>query len=194
MTVEARDEKADFSNIPTALAALFPDGQFDADLPLPAELTLGLAYALNNKTTLAFDFNRTFWGTYENLTVIFDAPGAGTSVNPRNYEDSSIYRFGVQHQYNDQWIVRGGIYFDESPVQDGYFAPETPRNDSIGYTAGASYQYSKNMELDFSVLLLVFDKVSNSYDYYEEGGTTVPFAGAYESSAYSFGFGLSYKY
>ena len=190
--LEARDEDADFDDVPTALQTTFADGEFDADLPLPAELTIGIAYKYSDKMTLAFDFNRTFWDVYDELKIEFD--NGITSVNPRNYEDSNIFRFGLQYRYNDKWTLRGGIYFDESPVQDGYFAPETPRNDSIGYTAGASYRYSKNLEMDFSLLILTFDDEENSYDYYEEGGFTIPFGGTYDSAANSFGFGLSYKY
>lgn len=192
VTVEARDEDADFDDIPTALQSTFTDGDFDADLPLPAELTLGIAYQYSDRLTLAFDFNRTFWGTYDELTIEFD--NGITSENPRNYEDANIYRFGLQYHYNDKWTLRGGVYYDESPVKDGYFAPETPRNDSIGYTAGFTYNYSKNLELDFSLLILTFDDEENSYDFYEEGGVTIPFGGTYDSSATAIGFGLSYKY
>ena len=190
--VEARDEDADFDNIAAANEQTFADGDFDADLPLPAELTIGIAYEYSDRMTLAFDINRTYWDVYDELVIEFD--NGITSVNPRNYEDANIFRFGLQYRYNDKWTLRGGIYFDESPVQDGYFAPETPRNDSIGYTAGATYRYSKNLEMDFSLLILTFDDDENSYDFYEEGGFTIPFGGTYDSAANSIGFGLSYKY
>ena len=88
VTVEARDEDADFDDIPIALESTFADGDFDADLPLPAELTLGIAYQYNDRLTLAFDFNRTYWDVYDELVIEFD--NGITSVNPRNYEDSSI--------------------------------------------------------------------------------------------------------
>ena len=192
VTVEARDEDADFDDVPTALETTFADGDFDADLPLPAELTLGIAYKYNDRLTLAFDFNRTYWDVYEELVIEFD--NGITSVNPRNYEDSNIFRFGAQYRYDDKWTLRGGIYFDESPVPDGSFAPETPRNDSIGYTAGATYTYSQNLQMDFSLLILTFDDEENSYDFYEEGGFTIPFSGTYDSAANSIGFGLTYKY
>ena len=190
--VEARDEDANFDDVAGALQDTFADGKFDADLPLPAELTLGIAYDYSDKLTLAFDFNHTFWGVYDELKIEFD--NGITSVNPRNYEDASIYRFGAQYRYNDKWTLRGGIYFDESPVPDGSFAPETPRNDSIGYTAGATYHASKNLELDVSLLILTFDETDNSYDFYEEGGQTIPFSGTYDSVANSIGFGLTYRY
>jgi long-chain fatty acid transport protein len=193
VTVEARDEKADFKDIPAALQATFADGKFDADLPLPAELTLGIAYDYSDKLTLAFDINRTFWDVYDELVIEFDN-GLDPSVNPRNYKDASIYRFGAQYRYDEKWTLRGGIYFDESPVPDGAFAPETPRNDSIGYTAGATYRASKNLEFDVSLLILTFDQIDNSYDFYEEGGKTIPFGGTYDSAANSIGFGLTYKY
>lgn len=192
-TLEARGGDADFDNVGSGLEDTFVDGEFDADLPLPAELTVGIAWQYSDRLTLAFDINRTFWEVYDELTIEFDN-GLDPSVNLRNYEDANIYRFGVQYQANDKWTLRGGIYFDESPVKDGYFAPETPRNDSIGYTAGATYRVSKNMELDFALLILTFDEEENSYDFYEEGGVAIPFSGNYDSAANSIGFGLSYKY
>ena len=192
MTVEARDEDADFKNVPAALDARFADGDFDADLPLPAELTLGLAYRLDDKMTLAFDINRTYWDVYDELKIEFD--NGITSVNPREYEDAYIYRVGMQYRYSDKWTFRGGLYVDKSPIQDGYFAPETPRGDSIGYTAGATWRYSKNLEMDVSLLILKFGDEDLSYDFYEEGGVAQPFSGTYDSAANSIGFGLSYKY
>ncbi len=192
-TLEARNGDANFENIPAPLQGTFYDTTFDADLVLPAELTIGMSYKINPKSTIAFDINRTYWGAYEKLVIDFDLD-IDPSVNQRNYQDVNIYRLGVQHIPNEKWTVRGGIYFDESPVQDGYFAPETPRNDSIGYTAGATYQYSENMAMDFSLLVLTFKNIDNSYDYYEESGVTIPFEGTYASSVVSLGFGVSYRY
>ena len=191
--VEARGEKAKFRDIPTALETTFSDTEFDADLPLPAELTLGVAHDFSDKLTLSFDFNRTYWDVYDELVIKF-ANSVPDSVNPRNYEDSSIYRFGLQYRQNEKWTWRAGIYFDESPVPDGSFAPETPRNDAIGYTAGLTYNASKNLEIDASLLILTFDDEFNSYDFYEEFGTTIPFGGIYDSVANALGVGLRYTF
>lgn len=192
--LKARGGDAEFENVPTTLSTTFVDGEFDADLPLPAELTLGVAYTPNDRVTVAFDVNVTYWDVYEELTLEFD--NGLTSTNPRNYEDSMIYRFGVQYVYDDQWTLRGGLYVDESPVQDGYFAPETPRNDSLGLTLGASYQQSKNLGIDVSLLMLNFQEVDNSYDFYTEpnASSPSPFGGTYDTAAWSIGVGLTYKY
>lgn len=191
--MEARNESADFENIPSSFSLVFPDTTFDADLVLPAELTLGLTYDISSATVLAFDINRTYWSEYENLNVTFNN-GAGTSLNPRNYQDANIYRLGVQHDVSDKLTVRGGVYIDDTPIRSGFFTPETARNDSIGYTAGMSYKVSRQLEFDASFLYLTFDEFNASYDHYDQSGTTISFGGDYLTSAMALGFGLNYTY
>lgn len=191
--MKSRGGDANFENVPSSLQSSFPDTTFNADLVLPAELTLGVAFDLDDKTILTFDFNRTFWSEYKTLDIDF-ASATPTSVNPRNYQDSNIYRFGAQHDLNEKFVVRGGIYFDKSPIPAGYFVPETPRNDSIGLTAGASYMLSERMDLDFSFLYLMFDEFNGSYDFFNQSGTLVSFGGDYKSTVVTLGFGLNYKF
>ena len=172
--MEARDGDADFNQVPdfvTAVTNLYDDQKFNADLPLPAELTVGMSYQITDKWLVAFDYNRAMWKVYDALVVDFS--NGNQSVNPRNYQDASTYRIGTQYKANDKFTFRAGWYFDESPVQDGYFAPETPRNDSMGYTGGLTYQVNSKLGIDFSFLYLHFDEVDNSYDYYQENGNAL---------------------
>ena len=189
--MEARGGDADFNDVPVFAEAdpRFQDQKFDADLPLPAELTVGLSYQVTDKWMLAFDYNRAMWGVYESLTVSFE--NGSTSVNPRNYQNASTYRVGTQYKANDKFTFRAGWYFDESPVQDGYFAPETPRNDSMGYTGGLTYQVNSKLGIDVSFLYLHFDEVDNSYDYVSDGSS---FGGTYKSVVFSPGIGITYGF
>jgi len=192
--LKARDEKADFESIPATMEGGFFDTTFDADLVLPAELTVGVSYKFNSAIMFAFDMNRTYWGEYENLDLQFNN-AAGESFNPRNYEDANIYRIGVQYSINNDLIVRAGAYLDQSPIRDGYYTPETARNDSIGYTAGASYNVTNNMALDFSLLILTFDEFNGSYDHVSDPSSSITtFGGDYKSSVAAVGFGLNYNY
>lgn len=190
--MNAEGGEADFQNIPNTPLAPFSDTTFDAQLPLPAELTVGLAYNLNEKWLLAFDFNRTFWGVYESLDIEF-ADGR-VSENPRGYEDANTWRFGAQYTATDKLTLRAGYYLDESPVQPGYFAPETPRNDSMGFTAGLSLDVTSRLAIDASFAYIRFDEVDASYDYYiDENMQNVPFGGTYKSVAFIPGLGVTYK-
>jgi len=187
--MEARDGDATFNDYPEFGTA--PTTKFNADLPLPAELTVGLSYKFTDKFLMAFDYNRAMWSVYKNLDVDFTNPALVDSHNPRNYKNSSTYRVGMQYAANNKFTFRAGWYFDESPVQDGYFAPETPRNDSMGYTGGLTYQVNSKLGIDVSFLYLHFDEVDNSYDYVSDGSS---FGGRYKSVVFSPGIGITYGF
>jgi long-chain fatty acid transport protein len=191
--MEARDGDATYADLPDFNQA--PNTTFNADLPLPAEVTSGLSYQVTDKWLVAFDYNYTMWSVYKALDVKF---GNGTeSLNPRNYKNTSTYRVGTQYVANDKFTFRAGWYFDESPVQNGYFAPETPRNESMGYTGGLTYQVNPKFGIDFSLLYLHFDEIDNSYDYSTDpvSGTANPdFGGTYKSSVFSPGVGITYSF
>ena len=193
------DGEAVFSNLPESVLAPIDNGTFDftASLPLPAEWTLGVSFEPNEKWLFALDFNFAEWSAYESLDLEFlnpDGSVALESINPRNYRDAITVRMGAQHSITDKLDLRVGYYFDESPVQKGFFAPETPRNDSNGFTTGFSYNINEKVAIDASFLYLSFEEVNASYDFFlETDGTPAPFSGTYKSSAVSVGLGVSYK-
>ncbi len=192
ITMEARGGKAVFDNIPSSQQAIFTETKFDADLILPAELNIGLSFKSSQDTTIAVEINRAYWSAYKSLDITF-ANNVPDSINARNYVDANTIRIGVQHDYSDALTLRGGVYFDQSPVEAGFFSAETPRNNSVGYTLGASYQMTKQLELDFSMLILTFNEIDGSYEHIINGdGSTSSFSGTYKSSATSLGFGVNY--
>jgi long-chain fatty acid transport protein len=188
--MEARDGDATFNDVPSYAAGTLTNTTFNADLPLPGELTTGLSYQVTDKWLVAFDYNYTLWDVYKSLDVEFNN-GLPTSVNPRNYQNASTYRVGTQYVATEKFTFRAGWYFDESPVQDGFFAPETPRNDSMGFTGGLTYQVNKKLGVDFSFLYLHFDEIDNSYDHFNDGSS---FGGTYKSSVFSPGVGITYGF
>jgi long-chain fatty acid transport protein len=191
--MEARGGDATFNDVPAFAQGTYSNTTFSADLPLPAELTAGLSFNVTKKWMVAFDFNRTMWSAYKSLTVDFDN-NVPTSVNARNYHDTNTFRVGTQYVVNDKFTFRAGWYKDESPISAGYFAPETPRNDSMGYTGGLTYQINKKLGVDASFLYLHFDEIDASYDHYTENGNVIPFGGTYKSSVFSPGVGLTYSF
>ncbi len=192
--LEAEDGEAVFSNFPNSPATpANGTTTFSAALPLPAELSVGVSYEFKEKWLFAFDFNRQFWDVYESLDIQF---GTGTSsINPRNYKNSSVYRFGVQYQATEKIALRAGYYYDESPVQSGFFAPETPRNDSNGYTGGLSVAITPKLAIDASFFYLRFEETNESYDFSTDpvSGAVTSFGGTYKSSVFSPGLGVTYK-
>lgn len=193
VNIESTDGTATFSNFPdSSLTPANGTTGFTATLPLPAELTLGVSYEWK-KWLFAFDYNRAFWSEYNSLDLVFE--NGTSSINPRNYKDASTYRLGAQYTATDKLTVRAGYYFDETPIQSGYFAPETPRNDSNGYTFGLSYQVNDRLAIDASFLYLRFKEIDESYDHFTDPGAseTSSFGGTYKSQVFIPGIGLTYS-
>ncbi|MEL1243635.1 outer membrane protein transport protein [Flavobacterium sp. DGU11] len=194
ITMKARGGDATFSDLPAFAQGIYTNTKFNANLPLPAELTAGFSVELTDKWLVAFDYNRAFWNVYKSLNVDF-ASGIPSSINPRNYKDASTFRVGTQFKPNDKIALRAGWYYDESPVQQGYFAPETPRNDSMGFTGGFTYQFAPKFGVDVSFLYLRFAETKSSYDHYtEDGNPNVSFGGTYKNVVFSPGVGLTYSF
>ena len=188
--MEARGGEAKFNDVPAIATTSLPNTTFNADLPLPAEVTAGISYQVTDKWLVAVDYNHAMWSAYKSLDVDFENPVLTDSKNPRNYKNVSTYRIGTQYKANEKFTFRAGYYFDESPVQDTYFAPETPRNDSNAFTGGLTYQLNSKLGIDFSFLYIHFDEIENSYDYNANG----QFKGTYKSVVFSPGVGITYGF
>ena len=169
-----------------------PDTRFSATLPLPAELTFGASYQVNEKLLVTVEFNRQFWSSYESLDFDFTDLNTTDSINPRNYQDSNTYRIGGQYDLNEKITLRAGYYLDQSPVRSGFFSPETPRNDSHGFTTGLSYNINSHLAIDASFLYLFFPEIDESFDA-TDNDTVDTFRGTFNSNAIIGGLGITYS-
>lgn len=189
--MEVSEGDVSFTSIPGALSARFPAGTaFDAKLPLPATLSLGVGFKPTEALTLAVDISRVEWSAYKSLRFDYsqDVNGASFAENARNYEDAYIYRIGGEYMLNDAVALRAGAYLDQTPVQEGYLTPETPDADSRGLSVGLGYQVSDNFSIDASFLYVNKKERTDASD--KSGGI----AGTYKSVAYIPGIGLNFSF
>jgi long-chain fatty acid transport protein len=177
-------------NVPASVASRFPTTSFDATLPLPSNITLGIGFMPTEKLTLAADVQRVNWSVYESLRFDYkDAVnGANFTENARNYEDVFVYRLGAQYQVSDALALRAGGYYDNSPVQDGYLTPETPDANAIGISGGLGYRVGDHFQIDASFLYITKKERT------DESNLSGGIAGTYKTNVYIPGLALGYKF
>ena len=191
LTLDAKYGKAEFNNVPAFLSNTLKTTAFSAKLPMPAELGVGMSYKPMDKLLLAFDYSYTYWSIYEELRIDFKN-GLPPSISKKNYHNTSTFRLGAEYQLSDKMFVRAGYYFDQSPVSEGYFSPETPSTDTNNYTFGFGYKMNK-WAIDLSLLYLD-GKERTDYTFVKgEGPSAHYFGGTYVSSAIIPGIGISYS-
>lgn len=167
--------------------------RFDTNIPLASELTLGLTYKISKCWSISSDWNFSGWHEYKDLTFKFyqnkignDPHNPTISSSSRKFKNSSAYRIGTEYSPSDKLAFRLGYYYDESPVKDEYWNPETPSTDNQAITGGLGYKLTDNLYIDLSGIYFVGE--SRNIDNENAG-----FYGQVKSSSYMVGLGLSWN-
>ena len=134
--------------------------QFDASvsIPIPAALNIGISKTWNDRLTLEFVYERTFWSAYKTLDFEYGSPiqpalvGSFDDSKDKLWEDTNTFRLGLTYQYNDKLTLMAGYSYDESPIPDKTLSYELPDSDAHIFSAGFKYKYSENLTLGAAVL------------------------------------------
>ncbi len=134
------------------------DGGASVTVPLPAVLALSASYTFNGKTTVEFEFDRTYWSKYKDLDFNYKSPIPAILVpsfdDPirKNWKDSNAYRIGVTHQYNDKLKLMAGFAIDKTPIPSSTLGFELPSADAKLYSIGFEYKYSNKITFGMGYL------------------------------------------
>lgn len=121
-----------------------------ADLDLPDMATISLAQRLTDRTTLLGSATWFGWSNFKEIAPKTKAPGPNPAPVIQDYQDTWAFSIGVEHELNNDWTVRAGYQFDETPTTDQYRTTRTPDGDRNWFSAGASYDWSDNITLDLA--------------------------------------------
>jgi long-chain fatty acid transport protein len=120
--------------------------------------------------------------------------GVTSSTSQRQYKDALALRFGAQYKFGNSFTLRGGAFYDNSCVKDGYVTPETPDADRIGLTAGFTYAVGEHFGIDGSFLFEDFMQRSQTQSDLIANGTTDRVAGTYKTTISVPGVGVYFKF
>lgn len=127
------------------------NGDATVSVPLPAALNLAISKTWNDKFTLEFNYERTFWSEYENLDFEYGGANIGgltpyfDTPIPKNWKDSNTFRIGATIQMDNKITAMMGFAIDESPVPVETLGFETPDTDAKVFSMGFSYQQTENL-------------------------------------------------
>ena len=185
------------------------------DFDIPATYAVGIAYRLNDDINLAFDIKRV---KYTGVASIANpgpnaadpsdfnplCPGVDTDICKLGgdlgmgfgWKDQTVFKFGADYRYNDQYTFMGGINYGKSPIPAdqvlfNMLAPATPE---WHLTLGATYQWNKDIELSFNFMHAFLNTIKGPTAF---GPTQAPVAGSNASIAMqqnSFGAMLGWKF
>lgn len=109
-----------------------------ADATMPDTLTLGVAYTGLEKWTFGLDAIWTDWSDFNQLQYEFSTH---TETIPQNWDQVWGIHLGAEYLLNENWIVRGGYVWDQSPVSKEFRSPMLPGSDRQLVTSGFGYTH-----------------------------------------------------
>ena len=161
------------------LGASFADSNIRADVTLPDSVSFGVFHQLTSDWSIASDITWTDWADIQAIAIEFDNPLTPKAAEALGFSSSSRYALGVQYRVSQQWTLRTGTAFDESPTPDAQLrSARIPDADRTWLSVGGSYQVGQRYSVDFGYSHLFVDDV----DINRLGETENLLLGQYQSS------------
>lgn len=130
-----------------AVNGVLASGDITLALKVPDTGNVSIFRQIDRTWDVMADAQYTGWSSVQNLTVV-RSTGVVLSTTPENFRNTWRGSVGANYHYTDQWMFRGGLAFDQSPIRDPQRTPRLPDNDRTWISVGAQYKFSPQLALD----------------------------------------------
>jgi long-chain fatty acid transport protein len=173
-------------------------GKYDAslDLETPESVDFSVTHDLNDAWTLYAGSTWTRWSRLEEIEVENKGvggllgPALSTITEEQDWRDTWSYAVGAAYKLNQQWTLRAGLAYDQSPARNEFRSPRIPTDDRKILSLGAAWSPNDDMTIDVAYSYLKEDDAKIDQ--------TSPIKGAYsatyKNSAHGLGAQVTYRF
>lgn len=123
----------------------------------PDTITLSTTWEATDALRLSGTARWSKWSNFKSLSLdnsgfdnqMVDLIASAHSTITNNWDDTWFFSVGADYKLNGQWTVRGGVAYDQGPVENQYRMAVIPDTDRVWFSGGASYKYTDNLTFDF---------------------------------------------
>jgi len=132
---------------------------YTGDIKLPSIMTLSGYQDINNKWALLGSIVYTGWSSFTSIALNNIAVGLpdgdgnisqrmANVITPQNYRDTWRFALGLNYHVMQDWLMRFGGGYDQTPTIDANRDIRLPDTDRWALSIGTHYQLFKNLGLD----------------------------------------------
>jgi long-chain fatty acid transport protein len=139
-------------------AAGIPNTRFHTSIKFPPQLILGVSTKAIPRWTINADIEWEGWRTVGSIPKSFE--GAASALDQRGLRDwknSYVFRIGAEYAATDRLALRGGFFYDQTPIPKETFEPTIPNADLYALTTGAGYRWEAT-SVDIAYLFGFYEK------------------------------------
>ncbi len=131
---------------PDAFSEKTPDQTARTSMTMPDTVVLGF-HGTRGAYAAVLDLEWANWSVNRRTTVSFTNASTPEAVQENRWHDTVAMRAGGEWNL-DKLIVRGGGYYDPTPVPASHLTPSSPDASRLGLTAGISYRLARAWSAD----------------------------------------------
>jgi len=129
-----------------------PSGHGTAPLTLPDSVSFGISNKPIEELVVEINVTGTFWSSYKTLRVDYNDSNISL-IEPKNFKDTIRIALGAEYSLTENWDLRAGYTFDESPINPKYMDTLIPAHDRNIFSFGAGYKMNNwGVDLGYSYL------------------------------------------
>ena len=128
-------------------------GSFEAPIKYPGSFGLGYGIALTEDIRIETLLEWVEWSVNDSQTLTV---GGTPQVQQNNWDDTFTFGLGGDWQLNENWVVRAGYAFIESPIPDETITPLLPDADRHALSLGAGYSIGGHT-IDLAYTFSIYD-------------------------------------
>jgi long-chain fatty acid transport protein len=178
--------------IVSGVNAQLANGNVSLALKVPETANLSIFHQFNNQWDLMADVQYTGWSSVQQLQVV-RSTGTVLETLQENFRNTWRYSVGANYRYGDSWIFRGGLAYDQSPVNNTDRSPRLPDNNRTWIALGTQYKFNPNWAIDVAYAYIFIDNASIN----QNQGNTNAFgliSGSYKANVNILGVQVTYTF
>ncbi len=143
----------------------FPDADFDTKIKFPNIFTLGYGLQLTDDIRVETMVEWLQWSSNDKQTL--EIEGLPPSTIENDWDDTFTIGVGGDWMLDENWVIRAGYAFIETPIPDSTITPLLPDADRHALSLGAGYRAGAH-KVDVAYTFSIYDDrdnaASGSYD------------------------------
>jgi len=166
---------------------------FDSKVRFPTIVSVGYGIQLSDTVRLETDVEWLQFSRFKNLAIDAGANNAnfGADDSRRNlrqdWDDTFTAGIAADWHFADDWTLRGGYQYYETPVPDETFSPTIPDSNQHAITSGISYSHGHHTgEFAYSWVIYEDRNINNDQ--------VAAFNGHYEMNVHLFALSYAYRF
>lgn len=149
------------------------------DITLPETYEFSGYHQVREDIAIHYSITRTNWSCFKKMEATSNADGTVLFSKEENWSDTWRLALGSTLTLNQEWALRAGIAFDESPVDDSNRTMSIPDTDRFWWSFGTTYKPTPAWNIDFGFAYL-------SGKQYDDSTETVVHSNGVELATYTY--------